>query len=115
LSADRPLGRLRWRRLRVLGPSMAPTLRHGDVVLVRRGGAVRIGDVVVVRWAARPGQLSVKRARHPAADLWFVTGDNPIASTDSRELGPAAVLGVIRWRLWPRPGRLGQASARSCS
>ena len=31
----------------VTGPSMAPTLRHGDAVLVRRGGrAVRPGDIV---------------------------------------------------------------------
>ena len=43
-----------------------------------------------------------------AADgpYWRVRGDNPFGSTDSRELGPAAVLGVARFRLWPRPGRL---------
>jgi phage repressor protein C with HTH and peptisase S24 domain len=85
---------------------MAPALRHGDVVLVRRTRHARPGDVVVVRWAARPGQLSVKRVEREAGDLFFVTGDNPDASTDSRDLGPAAVLGVVRWRLWPRPGRL---------
>lgn len=88
---------------------MAPTLRHSDVVLVRRTRRARPGDVAVVRWAARPEQLSVKRVERSAGDagdLYFVTGDNPDASTDSRDLGPAAVLGVIRWRLWPRPGRL---------
>ena len=38
-----------WFTALVHGPSMAPTLRHGDAVLVRRGGrAVRAGDVVVV-------------------------------------------------------------------
>jgi hypothetical protein len=86
---------------------MAPTLRDGDVVLVRARARVSAGDVVLVRWAAaRPGQLSVKRAHEPRGAGWFVVGDNTFGSTDSRELGPAEPLGVIRWRLWPRPGRL---------
>jgi hypothetical protein len=85
---------------------MAPTLRDADVVLVRRPTDVRPGDVALVRWAARPSQLSVKRVVSADGPEWFVLGDNAIASTDSRELGPAEVLGVIRWRLWPHPGRL---------
>jgi phage repressor protein C with HTH and peptisase S24 domain len=87
----------------VRGPSMVPTLFDGDVVLVRFGGAVRPGDVVLVRWAARPGQLSLKRAQRLVADGWLITGDNPYASTDSATLGPAEVLGVVLARLWPRP------------
>ncbi len=100
------LGRLPYRRIRVRGPSMAPTLADGDVVLVRRGGSPCAGDLVVVSWTARPGQLSIKRAVRPDGDGWFVVGDNERASTDSRELGAAAVHGVIRWRLWPCPQRL---------
>jgi phage repressor protein C with HTH and peptisase S24 domain len=94
------------RRVVVRGPSMAPTLSDGDVVLVRFGARARPGDVVLVRWTARPSQLSVKRARRRAADGWFVTGDNPYGSTDSDTLGPAEVIGVVLARLWPRPGRL---------
>lgn len=101
-----PLGRLPYRRIRVLGPSMAPTLRHGDVVLARRTRKPRSGDVVVVTWVTRPGQLSIKRATRPERGNWHVEGDNAIASTDSRELGPAEVHGVVVARLWPRPGRL---------
>jgi hypothetical protein len=86
---------------------MAPCLVDGDVVLVRFGAEPVAGDVVLVRWVARPGQLSVKRSTRPdGPGTWFVTGDNPFASTDSRELGPAVVVGVVRWRLWPRPGRV---------
>jgi phage repressor protein C with HTH and peptisase S24 domain len=85
---------------------MAPTLVDGDVVLVRRQDTPQSGDVVLVRWAERPGQLSVKRARRPDGGGWFVTGDNTFGSTDSRDLGPAIVLAVVRWRLWPRPGRV---------
>lgn len=88
------------------GESMVPTLGDGDLVLARMGAVVRPDDLVLVRWAARPRQLSVKRARWVDGDGWFVTGDNAGASTDSNHLGPAMVLGVIRWRLWPRPRRL---------
>lgn len=97
---------LRWRRVAVRGPSMSPTLADGDVVLVRFGAVPREGDVVLVRWAARPAQLSVKRAVRPDGDGWWVRGDNPFGSTDSDALGAAEVLGVVRARLWPRPGRL---------
>lgn len=87
----------------VEGPSMLPTLRPGDCLLVRRGGRVRTGDVVVARFPARPELLVVKRAVRPQEDGWWVQGDNPVVQDDSRRYGPAEVLGraVLRW--WP-PG-----------
>jgi phage repressor protein C with HTH and peptisase S24 domain len=85
---------------------MSPALRDGDVVLVRFGAPPCPGDPVLVRWAGRPGQLSVKRAVRPHGDGWWVLGDNPFGSTDSRELGPAQVVAVVRGRLWPHPGRV---------
>jgi phage repressor protein C with HTH and peptisase S24 domain len=92
---------------------MSPALHDGDVVLVRFGAPVRPGDVVLVRWPARPGQLSVKRAVRAAGvepdGGWWVAGDNPFGSTDSRELGPADVVAVVRVRLWPHPGRIRRA------
>ncbi len=97
---------MRWRRVAVRGPSMSPVLHDGDVVLADFAAPVRPGDVVLVRWAARPGQLSVKRAVRPANGSWWVEGDNAFGSTDSRDLGPAQVLAVVGLRLWPRPRRL---------
>ena len=97
---------MRWRRVTVRGPSMSPALSEGDVVLVRFGAPVRPGDVVLVTWDARPGQLSVKRAVRPSGDGWDVRGDNPFGSTDSATLGPARVRAVARLRLRPRPGRI---------
>ncbi|OLT15776.1 S26 family signal peptidase [Pseudonocardia sp. CNS-139] len=91
---------------------MSPTLHDGDVVLARFGARVQAGDVVLVRWDERPDQLSVKRASRPADAGWWVLGDNPFGSTDSRTLGPAEVLAVVRWRLWPAPGRLSVGAAR---
>ncbi|HEU5473750.1 MAG TPA: S24/S26 family peptidase [Actinophytocola sp.] len=94
------------RQVKVIGSSMLPTLADGDLVLARLDAPVRPDDLVLVRWSRRPGQLSVKRAAWPEGDGWFVVGDNTAASTDSNQLGPAEVLGVIRWRLWPRPRRI---------
>jgi phage repressor protein C with HTH and peptisase S24 domain len=82
---------------------MSPTLSDGDVVVARFSAPVRVGAVVLVTWSARPGQLSVKRAVRPDGDGWLVLGDNPFGSTDSRALGPATVVAVVRARLWPRP------------
>ena len=82
---------------------MVPALRDEDIVLVRWGVRPKPGQVVLVTWASRPGQLSVKRASHEVDGGWHVVGDNPYASTDSEHLGPAEVLGVVKARLWPRP------------
>lgn len=90
---------------------MSPTLCDGDLVLLRRGGTPGPGAVVVVRWAQRPGQLSVKRVvgRHGAG--WWVLGDNPDGSTDSRHLGAGEPVALVLARLWPTPRRLGRRSS----
>lgn len=88
------------------GQSMLPTLSDQDVVLVRVGARARARSVVLVQWSGRPGQVSVKRAVRRDGSGWCVEGDNTARSTDSRVLGPAEVLGVVRWRLWPHPGRV---------
>lgn len=101
-----------WRRAVVRGPSMSPTLSDGDVVLVSLRARPRPGAVVLVRWPQRPDQLSIKRAvgRHGCG--WWVLGDNPDASTDSRHLGTAHPIAVVVARLYPAPTRLLRRSAR---
>ena len=93
----------------VRGPSMVPTLRDGDRILVRlRPGTTPVGRIVLVDLPDRP--LSVKRLVGVEADGSVqVEGDNPYGSTDSRELGPlpaSAVRGVVLARLWPGPTSL---------
>jgi nickel-type superoxide dismutase maturation protease len=82
---------------------MSPTLSDGDVVLVSLRARPRPGAVVLVGWPQRPGVLSVKRAVGRHGDGWWVLGDNAAASTDSRQLGTAEVLGVVIARIWPAP------------
>jgi len=84
---------------------MVPALRDGDALLVRRTDRVRAGQVVVVRFAGEPG-LSVKRAVRPVDGGWWVLGDNPYGSTDSRDLGPAQIVGRVVLRWWPRLSRV---------
>jgi nickel-type superoxide dismutase maturation protease len=98
-----------WVMARVTGPSMSPTVRHGDRLLSRRvrsTAAVRPGDVVLARFPARPELLVVKRVRRAVPGGHWVEGDNELVADDSRAFGPAVVVGRVVGRLWPRPGRL---------
>ncbi|WP_370461941.1 S24/S26 family peptidase [Micromonospora sp. ALFpr18c] len=91
----------------VTGPSMAPTLRHGDALLVRPGGRpIRPGDVVVAVFRTRPELLVVKRAVRPQDGGWWLRGDNDLVTDDSRAYGVADVRGRVVARYWPRPGRV---------
>jgi hypothetical protein len=93
---------------------MAPTVRSGDRLLVRRvtsPEAVRPGDVVLARFPSRPDLLVVKRVRRAVDGGHWVEGDNPFVTDDSRAFGAAAVVGRVVGRLWPRPGRLGPPPA----
>jgi nickel-type superoxide dismutase maturation protease len=98
-----------WVLARVTGPSMSPTVRHGDRLLVRRlrpGREVPAGTVVLARFPARPELLVVKRVRRPEPGGSWVVGDNPLVTDDSRAFGVAVPVGRVVGRLWPRPGRL---------
>ena len=92
----------------VTGPSMVPTLRTGDCLLVRRNASVRPGDVVVARYRSRPDLLVVKRAVEPRDGVWLLASDNPFAE------GPAGVADVEARavvRFWP-VSRLGRVRSR---
>ena len=112
---------VRWKpfRVEVSGSSMAPTLLPGDWALAVRSRRLLCGYVVVIEHPGRPGLEMVKRiaagpgepapdGRVLADDQWWVEGDAPRASTDSREFGPVAsahVKAVVRLIYWPRARR----------
>jgi nickel-type superoxide dismutase maturation protease len=83
--------RVPFRLVEVTGPSMVPTLLHGDWLLVQyiqnAEGEVREGDVVVLRHPLQQDLLIVKRAARRREGGWWVLGDNAFVRNDSREFG----------------------------
>lgn len=80
---------------------MVPALYADDQLLVHRTARIRPGDVVVARFTTEPERLVVKRAVRRVDNRWWVVGDNPDGSDDSRRYGPAEVVGRVLWRYWP--------------
>jgi nickel-type superoxide dismutase maturation protease len=98
-------------RFIVADTSMRPALEPGDrvLVLVLCRTRVRPGDLVVF---CRPDQrltVAIKRVTDVAADgALTLLGDNPNASTDSRDFGPVPrhlVIGKAIYRYLPGPRR----------
>jgi nickel-type superoxide dismutase maturation protease len=100
----------------VRGSSMAPGLLPGDRLLVESRTyhlrAPRPGEVVLAADPREPERELIKRvaAVDDASASAELRGDDPAASTDSREFG-AVPLAAIRWRAayryWP-PQRVGR-------
>ena len=111
----------------VVGPSMEPTLRHGDLILVDlwsyRQRPPRAGEIVLVSVPSPDGSELLKRVvLHPAPEserpvvsrwsedaesagppLWL-EGDNPGSSVDSRAFGSVPskrVKGRAFFCYWP--------------
>ena len=67
---------------------MNPTLRDGEVVLVDREATVEVGDIVVAKHPVEQNSEVVKRVeRINERGHYFLVGDNPDDSTDSRHYG----------------------------
>ncbi|MDP9118459.1 MAG: S24 family peptidase [Actinomycetota bacterium] len=78
---------------------MVPTLRDGDVVLVRYGRVPVAGDVVLARFRDMPDRYVIKRAVRPEGDGWWLASDNGAVAGDSAAHGIADVLATAIWRL----------------
>ena len=89
-----------WLRVAIEGTSMLPTLAPGEWWIAQRTDQVTPGDLVVAR---HPQQhlIIVKRAIRKVSDCWWIEGDNPESSDDSRQFGEIAATFIIG-RLWLR-------------
>jgi signal peptidase I len=108
---------LRWKpvRVEIRGGSMRPTLEPGEWALAVATRRIRRGGVVVVEHPDRPGFEMVKRVIGVPGDLapdgrmlgaaaFWVEGDSPEESTDSRTFGPVRrehVKAAVRAVYWP--------------
>lgn len=95
-----------WQTVVVSGPSMVPTLRPGDLVVVRHGARVVAGDVVLGRFRSGPDRLVIKRAVRPVDGGWWLASDNAFAGGDSATHGAADVFARVVARVRPGTPRL---------
>ena len=96
--------------VRVRGRSMMPTYVDGDLLLVLRGAAPRVGRAAVVRLpptlGGRPRPLAVKRVSGLDPDdpsRWWIDSDNPAEGVTSFDVGSlgrddieAVVIALVR-------------------
>ncbi len=94
---------------------MLPSLSPGDWAVAVELSRYRRGDVVVVEHPARPGFEMVKRlvavpgdltpdGRVLESDEFWIEGDHPQSSTDSRSFGPVRrdhLKARVRLVYWP--------------
>ncbi|MFF3729735.1 nickel-type superoxide dismutase maturation protease [Streptomyces sp. NPDC002476] len=108
-----PTGRVPFQVVEVTGPSMVPTLQHGDWLLVHYGATVRPGDVVILRHPFQQDLLIVKRAVERRRGGWWVLADNTFAGGDSTDYGTVPEEFVLaRARVRYRPLKQDQRTLR---
>lgn len=70
------------------GKSMNPTLKDGEAVLIDRTAKIEIGDIVIAKHPVEQRSEIVKRvASINERGHYFLVGDNPADSNDSRHFG----------------------------
>lgn len=84
---------------RIVGGSMLPHLTPGKIVFGWRQKHLKIGDVVIL---FHDGLEKIKRIDRIDGERLYVLGDNPEASTDSRQFGLVDREQVLARVVWPR-------------
>jgi nickel-type superoxide dismutase maturation protease len=87
-------------RVRIVGPSMEPAVRNDEWWLVRRTDVLTAGDLALIVHPSRPHALIVKRLARREGSGWWVLGDNPEQSEDSRQFGVVPVGNVVGRLVW---------------
>jgi nickel-type superoxide dismutase maturation protease len=86
-------------QVKVIGPSMRPTLENGQKCLAVKGHLfARPGAIAIFAHPDRPELIEVKRLIRKTNGKWWVAGDNESESTDSRDFGEiesASIKGIM--------------------
>lgn len=70
------------------GDSMLPVLKNGDLVLINPNAEIAVGDIVLARHPFKKSVKIIKRVAEILPDeKYFLLGDNPSESSDSRSFG----------------------------
>jgi len=78
---------------------MLPTLLPGQTVVAVGSCRLRVGDIIIF---THNGLEKIKRIAQENEAGLYVAGDNPAASTDSRQFGLIARSAVVGRIVWPR-------------
>ena len=78
------------------GDSMSPGLASGNKVLVDPRAAIAVGDIVLARHPYKQTTRLIKRVTEISeSGDYFLAGDNPDESTDSRTFGKITTTDII--------------------
>jgi len=87
------------KRFRVVGNSMLPLLKPGEEVLIdpeiNQLQQPLIGDIVVVQHPREENLQLIKRVSWMSEEGFFLIGDNPQESTDSRSFGSVGLEQIV--------------------
>ena len=85
---------------RVVGESMLPTLKSGQLVIgSTRLNKIRTNQLVIVKYN---GKEIIKRLKKITKDRVYVIGDNANSSNDSRKFGWLAKSDLLATVIWPK-------------
>jgi nickel-type superoxide dismutase maturation protease len=83
---------------RVVGESMLPNLKPGQIVVGWKSNQFKVGDIVIIR---HDNLEKIKRVGKIEGRKIYVFGDNVAASTDSRQFGYIDQTQIIGRIIWP--------------
>lgn len=84
---------------RIMGGSMEPAFKPGQIVVAVRARRPKVGCVIIIR---QNGLEKIKRLAKVRKGEIYVLGDNPANSTDSRSLGWLPQTVIQARVIWPR-------------
>ena len=85
---------------RIYGPSMAPSLKDGQIILVSKHLNKNLNNRVVV--FSHQGIDKIKRVSFVSDDKVYLLGDNLKFSSDSRQFGLIDKKNIVGQLIWPK-------------